>query len=171
MRCRMTAYKLLPACSESWKASKSQKMGIRSGGKMYAPHRLDVRQCLLQISSFLIRNTPNASQMPESWDEIIAAVSARTIHVACLPFMANLETIGECFRKYGTVNQVRLLKYFSQMPEHKMFRGTALVEFGSREEAQAVLGNTVEFDGCAVRLQTKADYEAAVKEVCLHLRY
>lgn len=104
-------------------------------------------------------------QMPESWEEIIAEVGRRTVHVACLPHTATLEKIVQRFAGFGSVHQVRLLKHFSDQPEHRVFRGTCLIELGTEEEAAAVLATTVEYDDCVVRTQTKADYDAAVKKV------
>lgn len=103
--------------------------------------------------------------MPESWDEIIAEVARRTVHVACLPFNATLEKLVERFSDFGSVNQVRLLKRTSEVSEHRVFRGTCLIELGTEEEAKAVLATPVEYDDCLVRIQTKADYDAATQKV------
>lgn len=103
--------------------------------------------------------------MPESWDDIIAEVGRRTVHVACLPYDATLEKLFKCFSDFGTVKQVRLLKHMSDKAEHKVFKGTCLIELGTEEEAKAVLSTTVEYEDCAVRIQTKEQYESG-KKVC-----
>ena len=107
--------------------------------------------------------------MPGSWEEIIAEVGRRTVHVACLPFNATLEKLVECFSDFGAVNQVRMLKHLSDKPEHRNFRGTCLIELGTEEEAKAVLATPVEYDNCQVRIQTKTDYDAAMKKVSFRI--
>jgi lupus La protein len=103
--------------------------------------------------------------MPESWDDIIAEVGRRTVHVACLPHNATLDQLVKRFSDFGTVNQVRLLKHSSETPEHRVFRGCCLIEMGTEEEAKAVLSTPVEYEDCPVRIQTKAQYDEAVKKV------
>jgi hypothetical protein len=106
-----------------------------------------------------------ALQMPESWDDIIAEVGRRTVHVACLPHTATLEKLVACFSDFGTVNQVRLFKHLSDNPDHRVFRGTCLIEMATEEEASAVLKTPVEYQGCPVRIQTKEDHDNATKKV------
>lgn len=107
----------------------------------------------------------SAVQMPTDWTEVIAAVAARTIHVALLPFDTTIEKLGVYFSQHGTVNQVRLLKY-SDTEGSGHFRGCALVEMSSTEEATAMLSNKLEYEGATLRVQCKADYEEAMVKVC-----
>lgn len=104
-------------------------------------------------------------QMPSDWTQVIAAVSARTVHVSVLPFDTTIEKLGVCFSQHGAVNQVRLLKY-ADMGGTGCFRGCALVEMSSIEEASMILSNSMEYEGSVLRVQSKADYEEAMAKVC-----
>lgn len=115
-----------------------------------------------KLSNVMISSA--AVQMPTDWTEVIAAVAARTVHVALLPYDTTLEKLAKYFSKHGQVNQVRLLKY-SDMDGSGVFRGAALVEMSSAEEASVLLDLDLPYEGASLRVQTKASYEDLLDKV------
>lgn len=96
---------------------------------------------------------------------MIAAVAARTVHIAVLPYDTTLEKLGKYFSERGQVNQVRLLKY-PDVDGGGVFRGAAFVEMSSEAEATALLGVDLQYEGALLRAQSKSSYEASVEQVC-----
>eukprot|EP00892_Ulva_mutabilis_P005372 jgi/Ulvmu1/3206/UM015_0247.1 len=102
--------------------------------------------------------------MPSDWTAVVAAVSARTLHVAVLPHDVTIEKLGIYFSQHGNVRQVRLLKYDMDKERSGQFRGSALIEMSSQEEATALISANLDYEGAILRVQCKADYEEAVRK-------
>jgi hypothetical protein len=104
--------------------------------------------------------------MPQDWEAVKASVEKRSVHAAPFPCTETIESIGKLFSKFGTVNQVRLLRAFDATTKHAYFRGAVVVEMSTQEEADALLKASIEHQGPALRLQSKADYLESLREVC-----
>lgn len=102
-----------------------------------------------------------AMQMPDNLDEIKEVVDRRTLQAAPFPFNTTMEQVAELFGAWGSVRQVRLLRYESAAH----FSGRVLVELGSQEEVDAVLAKTVVHEGVQLRMQSKQAYHAALDAV------
>lgn len=120
--------------------------------------------CMKMVRAWAQQTPCLSMQMPADWSEVIAAVAARTVHVALLPYDTTIDKLGTYFSKHGEVNQVRLLKY-SDSDGAGAFRGTALIEMSSREEANILISNNLEYQGAILRLQSKAGYEEMQAQV------
>jgi hypothetical protein len=102
-----------------------------------------------------------ALQMPEDLDKVKEEVDQRTVQAAPFPFDSKMEDVSQLFSQWGTVRQVRLLRYESAA----VFSGRVFVEMATQAEADAVLKETIQHHGAQLRLQTKPDYQAAVDKV------
>lgn len=69
------------------------------------------------------------------------------------PSRVTIEDVSDFFAKFGTVKSVRL-RY---RKDTKEFKGSAFVEMGSNEEAQAVVANKVEYEGKELLVMTKCE--------------
>jgi RNA recognition motif. (a.k.a. RRM, RBD, or RNP domain) len=102
-----------------------------------------------------------ALQMPEDLDKVKEEVDKRTVQAAPFPFDSKMEDVSQLFSQWGTVRQVRLLRYESAA----VFSGRVFVEMATQAEADAVLKEAIEHHGVQLRLQSKPAYQAAVDEV------
>jgi hypothetical protein len=103
--------------------------------------------------------------MPQDWEAVKASVSKRSVHAAPFPCTETIESIGTLFSKFGTINQVRLLRAFDAATKHAYFGGSVVVEMSTQEEADALLEASIEHGGAILRLQSKAAYLEALREV------
>ena len=106
-----------------------------------------------------------ALQMPQDWDAVKAAVDARSVHAEPFPYTATIETIGQLFAQHGEVRQVRLQRFVDPQVKGGVFAGSAIVEMGTQEQAEALLAGEVQHAGAVLRLQSKAAHLQAREAV------
>jgi len=111
--------------------------------------------------------------MPVDWTAIIAAVDARSVHVAPLPFNATLEQLSAFFATFGGVQQVRMQRWpaveapagGAKTKTVKLFKGTAIVEMATQEEADALLAGPAVYADATLRCMPKPEYQKRYAEV------
>ncbi|EFJ53055.1 hypothetical protein VOLCADRAFT_120167 [Volvox carteri f. nagariensis] len=95
------------------------------------------------------RTTPLANE-----SEVARAVDARSIYARPFPIDTNVDSITDFFTKHAPVNCVRMRRHVRS----KAFKGSVFVEFASVEDADKVLGMSLEFDGAPLRMQKKLEF-------------
>ncbi|CAI0408513.1 unnamed protein product [Linum tenue] len=85
-------------------------------------------------------------------EELVEQLDGRTIAVSPLPYDVNRDALRTFFSQYGQVTSLRLPNHLASK---KVLCGTALVEFSTDEEADKVLGQSLEFEGVQLELKPK----------------
>ncbi|KAG2490562.1 hypothetical protein HYH03_010956 [Edaphochlamys debaryana] len=86
--------------------------------------------------------------------EISKVVDARSLYARPFPVDATVDALSAFFQTQAPVNCVRMRRHLKS----KMFKGSLFVEFASPEDADKVLGMTLEYEGAPLRLLKKVDF-------------
>lgn len=90
-------------------------------------------------------------------EEVLEQVDSRTIAAAPLPHDVKLEDVEAFFNQHGKVNSVRLPRHVAAV---KALCGSALIEFSSEEEANAISKLNLVYDGADLEMKPKKDFDA-----------
>ncbi|OMO54078.1 hypothetical protein CCACVL1_28078 [Corchorus capsularis] len=90
-------------------------------------------------------------------EEVIQQVNIRTIAASPLGYDIKIEDVESFFGQYGKVNSVRLPHHLA---DKRFFCGTALVEFSTDGEAEAILKQTLVFAGANLELKSKKEFDS-----------
>lgn len=90
-------------------------------------------------------------------EEVLEQVDSRTIAAAPLPYDVKLEDVERFFNQHGKVNSVRLPRHVATV---KALCGSALIEFSSEEEANAISKLNLVYDGADMEMKPKKDFDA-----------
>ncbi|OMO66698.1 hypothetical protein COLO4_30423 [Corchorus olitorius] len=90
-------------------------------------------------------------------EEVIQQVDIRTIAASPLGYDIKIEDVESFFGQYGKVNSVRLPHHLA---DKRFFCGTALVEFSTDGEAEAILKQTLVLAGANLELKSKKEFDS-----------
>lgn len=90
-------------------------------------------------------------------EEVLEQVDSRTIAAAPLSYDVKLEDVERFFNQHVKVNSVRLPRHVAG---NKALCGSALIEFSSEEEANAVSKLNLVYDGADLEMKPKKDFDA-----------
>ena len=124
----------------------------------------DIAVALAQSESLVLsedkKRVRRATPLPSTID-----IDERSIYAKGFPIVegeTTIESVTALFSKFGEVRSVR----FRRVPKTHLFKGSVFVEFGTKDEATAVLDKEVKLseDGEALILESKQGYIERKKE-------
>ena len=92
--------------------------------------------------------------LTKSQTELSYDADKRSLYATPFPFDETLDSLMDFFSSVGKINSIRMRRHMSS----KDFKGSIFIEFASSEEAQRVLGLSLEYAGAPIRFQPKLEF-------------
>ncbi|XP_024006234.1 la protein 2 isoform X2 [Eutrema salsugineum] len=89
-------------------------------------------------------------------EEVLEQVHRRTVAASPFEYSIKMEDVASFFSQYAKVNSVRLPHHIG---DKRHFSGTALIEFSSEQDAEAILRQTLVYAGADLVLIPKIDFD------------